>query len=89
MTKAKSLVVLTKASSGIGAATARAFSQLGHPFSLLARRFENLKAPKLPHAITAEVDVTCRESVNEAVTVAEQNLGKKQWVKYWPLKIQH
>lgn len=34
----KSLVVITGASAGIGAAIARAFSAAGHPLLLLARR---------------------------------------------------
>lgn len=44
----KPLIIVTGASSGIGEATARAFSQLGHPLLLLARRLERLEALQLP-----------------------------------------
>ena len=40
----KPLVVITGASSGIGAATARAFAAAGHPLLLIARRLEPMQA---------------------------------------------
>lgn len=40
----KPLIIITGASSGIGAATARLFSAAGHPLLLLARRLERLEA---------------------------------------------
>lgn len=47
----KSLVVITRASAGIGAAIARAFSAAGHPLLLLARRVEPMQALNLPDAL--------------------------------------
>ena len=42
------LTVITGASSGIGAAAARAFSAAGYPLLLLARRLERMESLKLP-----------------------------------------
>lgn len=39
----KSLVVISGASSGIGAAAARLFSSAGHPLLLIARRLEPME----------------------------------------------
>jgi NADP-dependent 3-hydroxy acid dehydrogenase YdfG len=47
----KGLVVITGASSGIGEAAARSFSQAGYPLLLLARRLDRLEALKLPNTI--------------------------------------
>jgi NADP-dependent 3-hydroxy acid dehydrogenase YdfG len=46
----KPLVVITGASSGIGAATARAFSAAGHPLLLISRRLEPMQELGLPDA---------------------------------------
>ena len=59
----KPLVVITGASSGIGAATAQVFSKAGHPLLLLARRIDRMKAIGLPNAICAQVDVRNRKAV--------------------------
>ncbi|MCR6552816.1 SDR family NAD(P)-dependent oxidoreductase, partial [Aeromonas sp. CPF2-S1] len=53
----KSLVVITGASAGIGAAIARAFSAAGHPLLLLARRVEPMQALNLPDTLCIGVDV--------------------------------
>jgi len=71
----KPLIVITGASSGIGAATAQAFSALGHPLLLLARRTERLAALDLPNSMTAKVDVTDSASLAAAVHDAEQEFG--------------
>ncbi|WP_369382846.1 SDR family oxidoreductase [Streptomyces sp. cg36] len=67
----KPLIVITGASSGIGAATARLFSDRGHPLLLLARRLERLEALGLPDTLCRRVDVTDFDAVTAAVREAE------------------
>lgn len=71
----KPLIVITGASSGIGEATARAFSAEGHPLLLLARRLEPMEALGLPQTLCVAVDVTNREQVAEAISRAEAKFG--------------
>ena len=72
---AKPLVVITGASSGIGEATARAFSRAGHPLLLLARRVERMEALGLPDTMVVGTDVRDREAIGEAVRAAEERFG--------------
>ena len=72
---AKPLVVVTGASSGIGAATAQAFAADGHPLLLLARRLDRMEALKLPNAMCRAVDVRDRAAVERAVAEAEVKYG--------------
>lgn len=72
----KKLVVITGASSGIGAAIARTMSAQGHPLLLLARRLEPMQALNLPDTLCASVDVTDLEAVRAAVDAAEAAYGK-------------
>jgi len=72
----KELIVITGASSGIGEATAKTFSNLGHPLLLIARRVEKLEALNLPNAICAKVDVTDFEAVKTTIKNAEEKYGK-------------
>lgn len=71
----KPLVVITGASSGIGEATARALSELGHPLLLLARRVERLEQLALPNTLCRKVDVTDLDSFKHAVEDAEAEYG--------------
>jgi NADP-dependent 3-hydroxy acid dehydrogenase YdfG len=71
----KGLVVITGASSGIGEATAQAFSQAGHPLLLLARRLDRLESFKLPNTICEKVDVTNRDQIKSAIEKAEKKYG--------------
>jgi len=71
----KPLVVITGASSGIGAATAEAFSRAGHPLLLLARRVDRMEALGLPKTICTKVDVRDRKAVKQAIVNAEAEYG--------------
>jgi len=64
-----SLIVITGCSSGIGAATARAFSAQGHSLLLLARRVAPMEALQLPRCLVRGCDVA------EAVAAAEAEFG--------------
>lgn len=73
--------VVTGASAGIGAATAGALSQAGHPVALGARRVDRCEelAAKLRadggEAIALPLDVTDTASVEQFAIAAEQQLG--------------
>lgn len=73
--------VITGASSGIGAATAVALADLGHPVALGARRVDRCEAlatairDKGGVAFVYPLDVTDDESVAEFADAAEKELG--------------
>jgi NADP-dependent 3-hydroxy acid dehydrogenase YdfG len=71
----KPLVAITGASSGIGEATARAFSAAGHPVLMMARRLDRMQAMGLPNAILKAVDVRDRAAIAAAVAEAEAAYG--------------
>ncbi|MEM9047465.1 MAG: SDR family oxidoreductase [Pseudomonadota bacterium] len=71
----KPLVAITGASSGIGEATARAFSAAGHPVLLMARRLDRMQALGLPKSVIRQVDVRDREAIAAAVRDAEAEYG--------------
>ncbi|MBA8830161.1 MULTISPECIES: SDR family oxidoreductase [Rhizobium] len=71
----KPLIAITGASSGIGEATARAFSAAGHPVLLMARRLDRLQALRLPNAVLKQVDVRDRAALTAAVADAESQFG--------------
>lgn len=72
----KPLVIITGASSGIGAATAKLFSEAGHPLLLLSRRVEPMEALNLPNAMCRSVDVMDLDSFKNAIAEAEAAHGK-------------
>lgn len=71
----KPLIVITGASSGIGAAMAQAFSDAGHALLLLARRVDKLEALNLPNTLCRQVDVTDATALQSAIQEAEQQFG--------------
>ena len=71
----KPLVAITGASSGIGEAVARAFSQAGHPVLLMARRLDRMIQLNLPHSLCKQVDVRNRADILAAVEEAEAQYG--------------
>ncbi|MFH4668142.1 SDR family oxidoreductase [Vibrio alginolyticus] len=71
----KKLIVITGASSGIGEAIARHFSEQGHALLLLARRVERLEALNLPNTLCEKVDVTDKASFEAAIEKAEELYG--------------
>ena len=68
------LVVITGASSGIGAATARSFSERGYSLLLLARRLDRMKELALPNSLSLAVDVTDVDAVSRAIQQAEEQV---------------
>lgn len=75
----KSLIAITGASAGLGAAAAKAFSHAGYPVVLMARRLEKLKEfvkeNKMQNCLCFEVDVKDRESISAAIKQAENKYG--------------
>lgn len=71
----KKLIVITGASSGIGAATARKFSAEGHPLLLIARRLDRMQALNLPDCQLAQADVTDQAALLAAIQKAEAAYG--------------
>ncbi|ANQ51266.1 SDR family oxidoreductase [Flammeovirga sp. MY04] len=71
----KGLIVITGASSGIGAATAQLFSNQGFPLLLLGRRVEKMEALNLPNTLIKKVDVTDYDAFKNAVAEAEKQFG--------------
>jgi NADP-dependent 3-hydroxy acid dehydrogenase YdfG len=71
----KSLIVITGASSGLGAAMAEAFSQAGYFLALLARNSESMQKLNLPNVICQSVDVTDYFSLKNAIEKIEEKFG--------------
>ena len=71
----KPLTVITGASSGIGEATAKAFSNAGYPTLLIARRLEIMESFNLKNSICKRVEVRDRDALVAAVKEAEETYG--------------
>ncbi|RXE88614.1 SDR family oxidoreductase [Pseudoalteromonas sp. A757] len=71
----KKLVVITGASSGIGAAIAKRFNAAGYTLLLVARRIEKLEALNLSNCLCEQVDVTDREAFSKVIAKAEAQYG--------------
>lgn len=72
------LVIITGASSGIGAATARAFSAAGYPLLLLARRLEPMETLQLPNALCRAVNVLNAAEFKAAIDEAQATYGQAE-----------
>ncbi len=71
----KPLVMITGASSGIGAAIAKTFSEAGYCLALLARDQAAMQALNLPNTICIQTDVSDRLAFEQAVLQAEDRYG--------------
>jgi len=71
----KPLVILTGASSGIGAGIATLFSKEGYSLGLFARHLDALEKLNLPNSICQAVDVTDLDAFKKALIKAENNFG--------------
>ena len=65
-------IIITGASSGIGAATAKAFSEAGYSVAMLARNKNAMDQFQIPNSISIECDVTNVESVKNAINQAQE-----------------
>lgn len=75
MSKTKPLIMITGASSGIGAGLAQVFSAAGYALGLLARNLTEMQALHLPHALCLPVDVRDFHAVAQAVKTCEAQFG--------------
>lgn len=71
----KPLIAITGASSGIGKATAKLFSDNGYPLLLLARRIEIIENFNLPNTLCKKVDVTDIDILKKSIEEAERKFG--------------
>ncbi len=72
----KPLIVITGASSGIGAETSKLFSAAGYPLLLLARRLAPMKKLQLADCMVEKVDVCDAKAITAAIRKAEKKFGK-------------
>tara|TARA_Y100001960_G_scaffold333476_1_gene438825 strand:+ start:6978 stop:7700 length:723 start_codon:yes stop_codon:yes gene_type:complete len=76
----KPLIVITGASSGIGASIATTFAKAGHALLLLARDVKAMEELKLENTICKSVDVTDADALNAAIKQAEETYGKTECI---------
>lgn len=75
MSKYNPLIIITGASSGIGAEIAKQFSQAGFALGLLARNLQALKDLNLPNTVCIETDITDATAFKNAVIASEKKFG--------------
>ena len=71
----KPLVIITGASSGIGAAIAKVFSTAGYSLGLLSRNLNAMENLNLPNTLCISVDVTDFDAFKKAVQQCEAKFG--------------
>lgn len=71
----KPLIIITGASTGIGAATASKFATLGYPLGLISRNLEAMQNLKLPNSICISADVTDFNQLKIAIQKTEDKFG--------------
>jgi NADP-dependent 3-hydroxy acid dehydrogenase YdfG len=71
----KPLIVITGASSGIGAAMAQVFSNAGHPVGLIARNLDAMKKLNLKNSLCQSVDVTDYNALTKAINTLQNEFG--------------
>ena len=71
----KPLVIITGASSGIGAGIAKLFSESGYTVGLLARNIQAMLDLKISNSICMETDITDFVSVKKAINEIEEKCG--------------
>tara|TARA_Y100000590_G_scaffold466045_1_gene640135 strand:- start:1424 stop:2146 length:723 start_codon:yes stop_codon:yes gene_type:complete len=76
----KPLIVITGASSGIGAAIAKNFANAGHALLLLARDLKAMEDLNLANSVCKSVDVTNAQALKEAIEQAEEKYGKTECI---------
>lgn len=74
----KGLVVITGASAGIGYALAHKFAASGHPLLLISRNIKPFDSLKNKQVIYQQLDVCDAESLQQAITSAEQQYGQTE-----------
>jgi NADP-dependent 3-hydroxy acid dehydrogenase YdfG len=78
MDSSRGLAIVTGASSGIGAATARRLSDAGYSLLLLARRQAELENLGLPKSVCRSVDVRDEAAVAQAIEEATDQYGEPE-----------
>lgn len=71
----KPLIIITGASSGIGTAMAKVFSEARYPLGLLARNKDAMERLNLPNIICLSADVTDINELQNAIQIAEERFG--------------
>lgn len=74
-TTVKPVIMITGASSGIGAGLAKLFSSNGYQLALCSRNTEAMNALNLPNTLCLEVDVTDAVAIQNAITQVQEYLG--------------